>query len=117
MEQHIKIVAILNIVLAGVGILAGILVFGVMAGAGAISGDPDAMLATGTCATVIAGIMLTLSIPSLIAGIGLLKRKNWARILAIVLAVLHLFNFPLGTAISAYTMWALLNERTRGYFV
>ena len=43
-----------------------------------------------------------------IAGWGLMKRDSWARIVALVLAFISLFNIPFGTAIGVYTMWVLL---------
>jgi hypothetical protein len=48
------------------------------------------------------------AILSLMAGWGLLERQPWARMLAIVLAVLHLINVPFGTALGVYTLWVLL---------
>ena len=116
MEQHFKIVAILQIVFGVLGISLGVLFFVVLAGAGAMSADRDAMIVTGTCATIIAATMLVLSLPSLAAGWGLLKRKEWARILTIVLSALHLLNVPIGTAIGAYSIWALLTPEAKTYF-
>ncbi|MBI3697870.1 MAG: zinc ribbon domain-containing protein [Acidobacteria bacterium] len=52
--------------------------------------------------------MLILGLAGLIAGWGLLERRPWARTLAIVLAVIALFNPILGTALGIYTLWALL---------
>lgn len=43
-----------------------------------------------------------------LAGWGLTQREGWARILALVLAFISLFNIPFGTAIGVYTMWVLL---------
>ena len=122
MEQHIRIVAILYIILGALGLLAAIAVLAIFllgAGAAGMSGDPDGMtgaLASGTCGTVIAVFIAILSLPSIIAGIGLQKRKEWARILTIILSVLNLFNVPVGTAIGAYAMWALLDARSKAYF-
>ncbi|MGA7908801.1 MAG: hypothetical protein WCA16_15435 [Candidatus Sulfotelmatobacter sp.] len=42
------------------------------------------------------------------AGWGLMERERWARILALVLAFVSLFNVPFGTAIGIYTLWVLL---------
>ena len=53
-------------------------------------------------------VLIVLSIPGIIAGIGLLKRKEWARILTLILSALDLFNFPLGTALGIYSIWALV---------
>jgi hypothetical protein len=53
-----------------------------------------------------------------IAGWGLMRHEGWARILALVLAFLSLFNIPFGTAIGVYTMWVLLpGESQREYDV
>jgi hypothetical protein len=41
-------------------------------------------------------------------GWGLLQREPWARILAIILAFLSLFNIPFGTALGIYSLWVLL---------
>lgn len=116
MEQHIRIVAILQIVMGALAALLGLILFAVIFGAGAISGDRTAMLVTGTIGTVLAGILILLAIPSIVAGIGLQRRRNWARILTIVLSVLHLFNIPLGTVIGGYSLWVLLNEQAPAYF-
>jgi zinc-ribbon domain/Predicted membrane protein (DUF2127) len=44
----------------------------------------------------------------LIVGWGLLDRRPWARILALVLGFLALLRFPFGTALGIYTLWVLL---------
>lgn len=44
----------------------------------------------------------------LVAGWGLMQHEPWARMLAIVLAVVNLIEFPLGTALGIYTLWVLL---------
>ena len=60
--------------------------------------------------------MLTLSVPSIIAGVGLLKRRSWARILTIVLSVLNLINIPFGTLLGIYGLWVLLSQNTAPLF-
>ncbi len=42
------------------------------------------------------------------AGVGLLQRQPWARVLAIVLAFVNLVDMPLGGALGIYTLWVLL---------
>ena len=59
---------------------------------------------------------LVLAIPGLIAGIGLLSFKPWARILTIVLSVLELLHFPFGTALGVYGLWALLSPEGTALF-
>ncbi len=43
------------------------------------------------------------------AGVGLLQRQTWARMLAIILGVISLFNMPFGTALGIYTLWVLIS--------
>lgn len=42
-----------------------------------------------------------------VAGYSLLTRRPWGRMLTIVLAVLALFKFPVGTALGIYSLWVL----------
>jgi hypothetical protein len=42
------------------------------------------------------------------AGWGLMQREPWARVVALVLSFVSLFNIPFGTAIGVYSMWVLL---------
>jgi hypothetical protein len=60
--------------------------------------------------------MAVLALPGLLAGIGLLKRKNWGRVLAIVVSFLNLLNFPLGTLLGGYSLWVLFQEAAGTYF-
>jgi hypothetical protein len=55
----------------------------------------------------VGGISMIVSLAGLMAGWGLMERRPWARVLAIVLAVLALIKFPLGTALGIYTLWVL----------
>jgi hypothetical protein len=56
--------------------------------------------------------MAFLSIPvvNVITGIGLLRYREWARVLALVQAAFMLIGFPFGTAIGIYTFWVLLSN-------
>jgi hypothetical protein len=56
-------------------------------------------------------IILFFAIPSLIAGVGLLNKKPWALILALILGCFKLFSFPIGTAIGVYTIWVYSQDQ------
>jgi len=58
--------------------------------------------------TAIGILILGKSACGFLAGWGLMKREPWARVLALVLAFISLFNIPFGTAVGVYTMWVLL---------
>jgi len=57
-------------------------------------------------------MLVFLSIPAGIActGIGLLKYRDWSRVIATILAIFMLFGFPFFTAIGIYALW-VLNSR------
>ncbi len=116
MNQHLTVLAILYIVCGAILLLIGGGLFLVIAGAGAISGDLQAAAITGIVGTVLGGFFLVLSIPSIIAGVGLLGRRGWARLLTLILGALQLFNFPFGTALGIYTFWVLLNDQAVAVF-
>jgi hypothetical protein len=44
---------------------------------------------------------------ALLVGWSLINRKPWARTLAIVIGIIELLKFPLGTALGIYTLWVL----------
>ncbi|MCP5110870.1 MAG: hypothetical protein GY953_08560 [bacterium] len=125
METHVRIVAVTRIVLGGLGALAGVaclFLFGSIAGlvsAVGVREDPDAWIAVWILAFV-AGIafvvLLVLSLPSIIAGIGLLYFRGWARVLTLVISAIDLLNVPFGTAIGAYSLWVLLSPETEALF-
>jgi hypothetical protein len=52
--------------------------------------------------------MLAGGVLGIIAGIGLLQRKAWARMGALLLGGVSLIDMPFGTALGIYTLWVLL---------
>jgi len=116
MEKHVAIVAIINIASGAIGILIGLFLLVVIICGGLISGDPQTMTITGIVGTTLCGFFLVLSVPEVIGGIGLLKRRGWAKILVLIISILDLANIPIGTAIGIYTIWVLLNEKTAQLF-
>ena len=64
----------------------------------------------GTLSNVIAYSFIFLSLLGISSAIGLLMYNQVARIIALFLFVLSLFNFPIGTCISAYGIYVLIND-------
>jgi hypothetical protein len=60
----------------------------------------------------ICSFFILLAIPGIIAGIGLVKKRPWSRILALIVACFKLLNLPFGTALGIYAFWVLLQEET-----
>jgi len=81
--------------------------------------EPEVLLAVpviGAIGTMVVGVMLLMSVPSILAGFGLLGHRPWARILALVLSGLGLVNTPLATVLGIYGLWVLLSRATGPLF-
>ena len=124
MELHVKILAVFHIVFGLIGLMAALailIVFGGAAGAAgfAAANEPDAWLAVpilSIIGSVLMLIALTLSVPGIIGGWGLLRQRAWARILMIVLSAINLINIPFGTVLGIYGLWVLLTRETELLF-
>ncbi len=116
MRDHVRILGWCFVVYSAIIALIGLGIGSIVLFGGAISGDRDAMFITGAIGAAIAGFLTILFLPGMFAGIGLLKLHQWARIVAIVVGVLHILSFPFGTALGVYTLWVLLNPETEALF-
>jgi membrane-associated protease RseP (regulator of RpoE activity) len=116
MEKHINIVAALQIGLSIFNLLIALLIFTVLKLVGGFVDEPNANTILSLVADIISIVFIVLSLPGIFAGIGLYKRKEWARILTLVLSVLEIFNFPFGTAIGVYSIWALIQPENVSTF-
>ena len=112
MNKHVKILGILFITFGCLLCVGGIVVNFVVPMAGNISGNDVAMRITSIIGDTLGLLLVVLSMPSIIGGIGLLKRKYWARILILVLCFLSLLSIPFGTALGIYGIWILLKSET-----
>ena len=118
MQTHVKVVAVLYIVMGALNLLAAML-FGLGVGiasmAVGMSNDPDATTALpfiGLAGGALVAFFLILSLPLIFVAWGLLKHREWARIAGIVIAALLVFHVPIGTAVGVYGLWTLLNSET-----
>jgi hypothetical protein len=64
----------------------------------------------------IAAIYGAMTIPSFVAGYGLLKQKRWAKTWTIIAGVLSAMSFPIGTAVCVYSFWFLFSEPGKAIF-
>ncbi len=112
MNTQVKIVGWLWILNGMLSILMAIIGLAVINWPGIVPNPRDSLLAsTGALCFFLPGI-----IAYIVAGYGLLKYKSWARILAIILAILNLILFPIGTALGIYTLVIMFNDETKALF-
>lgn len=124
MESHVRLLGIMYIL---AGVLFGITGLMLLVFAGGFSGiaawaeNLDLAAGSGSLVVGYLGIfvtvlMLLLTVPSVVVGMGLMRFRPWARSLAMVVGVLHLANVPMGTVLAMYSFWVLLSPETEPLF-
>jgi len=122
MAQHVKILGILHIVFGALGVLAAVIVLMIFGGLSAVvnmtdhGADVPPAPVLGIIGGVIFIVVLVISLPALIIGIGIMNFKPWARIGGIVLSAIDLLGFPFHTILGIYGLWVLLNQETERMF-
>ncbi len=120
MQQHITVVGALRIGSAIMGIIIAGIVALFLIGPGIIAqcvdGDGEALVILTAIAIPLMFFFVLFAVLDIVGGIGVLKRKNWARYLVMIHSVLDLFNFPIGTALGIYCIWVLAHSETARLF-
>lgn len=120
-RDHNKVIGIMHLIYGGFFTLMSLLMlvfFGFFAAIlGSIPEEPNAppmgfLLAIFGFVVVIYAL---LSLPGLVAGYAMLKRKPWARVAGIVASVLAAVSFPFGTALCVYTLWFLFGQQGENF--
>ena len=112
MNSQVKVVGWLWIANGVLSILMALIGLTVINWPGLIPSARDSILASlGALCFFLPGV-----IAYVLAGYGLLKYKSWARILAIILAILNLILFPIGTALGIYTLVIMFNDEAEALF-
>lgn len=115
-QQHVSILGWLYIVGHALFLVVGMFVFILLTGIGVATGEPETRTILSAVGTSVGLLLAALAVPGLAAGYGLLTRKPWARVLALVVGILGLVNFPVGTAIGLYALWGLTQPAATDYF-
>jgi hypothetical protein len=122
MGTHVKVLGALNIAFGAMGICSALMLGFIFGGAARVvgaSGDADAAVALpiiGITGIALVVFLVVWSLPGLIIGIGLLRLRPWARIGGIVVSLLSLIVFPLGTILGVYGLWVLFSKDTERLF-
>lgn len=116
MDKHVQLIGILWIVFGVLGFALGLFILLVLLGISFIPGLVDSStIAPGILRIVayaVSSFLALLGLPKIVAGIGLLKRHEWARVMTIVLSILELWSVPFGLALGIYSLIILFNPDT-----
>jgi len=117
LDGHKKVLGILYVISAVLTITAMVLLKAILTIVFSFAldkADPDDRVVIDTILSLVQFlpylIVIFISIPTLIAGIGLLTHQRWAPLLAVIMGCLKLFSFPIGTAIGVYAIWVYAED-------
>ena len=122
MQTHVKVLAVLFIVVGACGVVAAFfssLILTALAAWLGQSGEEGALIGStflGFTGVILAVVLLLTAVPSIICGWGLLKFRPWARILGIILSAISLIKFPFFTLLGIYGLWVLFKKDTEALF-
>ena len=116
MQKHVTLLGALFIAYHIIGLLVGLGMMTVLSAVGCATRDPQAMAILSAIGVGFGTFLIVLSVPGLIAGVGLLRRAGWARILALIVGAFDLIKIPFGTALGVYCFWVLLQDETLEVF-
>lgn len=116
MHKHVQILAALTIGFSIVLAMVGLFLLVLLPTIGVAVNDPQALPLLSSIGAILGLFFFLLAVPGIVGGIGLLKRRSWARILVMILGAMHIFNIPLGTLLGGYTFWVLVQDDTERLF-
>jgi uncharacterized membrane protein len=121
MEKHVQLVGILNIVYRAFLLLASLIICCLTAWITHFiqfqifqHGDApfEVLNIVPLILLTVAAAMFIVSIFGILGGIGVLKRKEWGRIITLIASFVNLLHIPIGTALGVYTLWVLMNDQS-----
>ncbi len=123
-RDHNNLLGIFFMVKAGILAVAGVIMGLVYAGVGAVmlgaGHKQDEHIAGG--AMMVFGILLGLvflaiALFDLVTGIKVRRMSPVGRILGIIVSIMSLFSFPLGTALGVYGLWFFFGDMGRNLYL
>jgi hypothetical protein len=116
LPTHVNVLGWMYIIGNILFVILGVMFYFLLRGIGIVTDDFTAMRILTVVGIFFMVILTALGIPGILAGIGLLQRKQWGRILSLVVGFFGLLNVPLGTILGIYTFIVLLPTEASEYF-
>ena len=88
--------------------------FFLLGGVAALSGDHEGQIIGGVflgMSTFFFLFVLVISLPNFVVAYGLIRQRPWGDLGAILLAMLNLFHFPIGSILGGVTLVVVLKKK------
>jgi hypothetical protein len=117
MKKHITLVGSIQIGFSIIGLMGAVAIFAALSFALTQTRyDEVAQIVLKFLSISIPLITGTFAMVGLIAGIGLIAYKPWARLMIILVATLGCINIPFGTIKGIYSIWVLQKDESIDLF-
>lgn len=116
MDSHFRTLGTLYIVFGVLNLLLlvwGVYIFELFQSA--FPQEAEALVAIMAAKVLIGSLVVTFAILYIFTGWGLINKKNWSQILALVMGIVSLGLFPLGTALGLYSIIVFLMAQSPNY--
>ncbi len=107
-ETIVKVIGIIAIVFGGLSALAGL---GLLFGASFMGFMMSGFGLLGGMGAVLGLFVIAYGIVEIFAGINVMKYNNTARIFLLVVSILGVLSFPIGTAWAVFVWWGLMFDK------
>ncbi|MDQ3394555.1 MAG: hypothetical protein M3512_10660 [Bacteroidota bacterium] len=112
MEKHKVLLGAIYIVFGAFTVVGSLFVMILITLNGGIVQEPHSLIEVLKIVGFVGSVILLLiSIPGIIGGIGLIHHKSWAKSLVLIIGFFYLFFIPLGTFLSMYTVLVLMRDQ------
>jgi hypothetical protein len=108
-DTHVRVLAWILIIAAFFVVIPSVIFLGFFGIFGRLFGGARHIFLVGPMFGFFSLLFLPVPIGIAAAGIGLLKYRDWARVLTLILAGFMVIAFPFGTALGIYAFWVLLS--------
>ena len=122
-KEHNRLLSIFFFVMAGIELVGGIfmaLIYIVLGGSFMSAGHFDDQRVMGgvfvVVGVIIGAIMIASGAFTLLTATKVLKERPIGRTLGIIVSVLVMLSFPLGTALGIYGLWFFLGEMGKNFY-
>jgi hypothetical protein len=117
MKKHITLVGSIQIGFSILGLMGAVAILVALTFArGMTTEDEVAQIVLGFLSISIPLVIGIFSSIGLVAGIGLLVYKPWARLMLIIVSTLGCVNIPFGTIKGIYSIWVLQKDESIALF-
>ena len=104
-RTHQKILGAIMIAYSIMNIFAAITVLAAFTFIYDIVHEPDLIPFVAFMGKFISISLLAVAVPAVIGGIGMLKEKEWAQNIVLIVGIIYLIFIPIGTVIGIYSIW------------